>query len=124
VISNSIQTYAGNFGGEEFEDLEIELTIKDGDIEVSLVSQNCEDWEIEAFNHMKRYMDWDGFEFIEFHDIRDESIRISPIELRVPFAWRLVATDDSDNSEIFDILTSDKNIQNLNNMSNTLNKFI
>lgn len=98
---------AYQLGSEEFDDIELELTISDGKVTVDIFNKEDFDpdetkWMLKEFKHI----DWEGgYEWITYFDIIDDS------------EMRLVANRPS---EMSGIINSQQNISNLNDIHNVL----
>ena len=128
--TNTLQVLAGNFLPEYLEDVELELTInKDGNIDISILNQHYyESSELKEINKYIKSVDWDGWEFLTFFDIRDNSVNYGAkhgVSYHVcPFEYRLVPMKNCKSSEIFDIVTSPQNLSNMKNIENALKNSI
>lgn len=106
---NKAKIDAFQLGSEEFDGIELQLTIVDGKIIVDILNKEYFDSDqIKWIKKEFKNIDWeDGYDFIDYYNIEDES------------KMRLVANKPSD---MFDTLTSKQNISNLNNIYNVLKK--
>lgn len=101
----SIQIYLGNLNINEWlDDVECEMEIVDGDIKFTILNQQYYDKEelVDIQDELK-HVDWDGgYDFIDFVDINTN------------IAYWLIGDRTSD---VFDVINSPQNIQNINNFS-------
>jgi hypothetical protein len=120
ITTNTVQTYLNL--DEEFE-VEFELTInQNGGIDVVVLNPSYySKLELKDINKVVKKMDWNGWEYMTFFDIRTNSIPYPDGSHRTPHEWRLVADE---NSKTFDVMNSAQNLNNLDKVSKALKKFI
>lgn len=126
--TDTIQIYAGSILPEWLEDVELELKIVDGDIKIThLDKQNYEDYENKQIEKYLKKTDFsDGFEFVEFFDLRDQSVKCPDLNgqyggFRNPYQYKLISDETSN---FFDVMTSKENIKNLKKVEKTLKNSI
>jgi len=121
-ITKSIQTI-GLCGilPESLDDIELELKIDSlGEMDIIIMNQQyyTQD-ELDSINDEISHINWDGYEFSTFFDIRDKSVLCANGSHKVPYEYILVGNI---NSDTFNTVTSSQNLANLKKMGNTLNK--
>ena len=107
---NSIRIYLGSLNINPFlDDVEVDMEIVNGDIVFDILDKHYYDKEdINHIQNILKELDWEnGYEYFNLSDKNTNK------------DFYLVG--DS-NSEMYNILNSRKNQQNLKNISNTLNK--
>ena len=109
--TNRAKIDAYQLGSEDFDGIELELNIVDGKINIDVFNkQDFSPSEIKEILKYLKSVDWDnGYEFIDYFDINDSS------------EMNLIANKPSN---ISDILSSQQNKNNLNNMLNILKNVI
>ena len=73
---NSIQIYVGNLNLNEFmDDVEVQMDIVDGEIQFIILNQHYYDKsELKEIKSELKMIDWNGYEFFDFHDIQSGEI--------------------------------------------------
>lgn len=105
---NSIQIYVGNLNPYEFmDDVEVQMDIVDGGIEFIILNQHYYDKnELKEIKSELKMIDWDGYEFFNFHDIQSgETFKLK-----------------GGKSDTFNQINSSKNQKNINDFLTNMKK--
>ena len=105
---NSIQIYVGNLNLNEFmDDVEVQMDIVDGEIRFIILNQHYYDKnELKEIKSELKMIDWDGYEFFDFHDIQSgETFKLK-----------------GGKSDTFNQITTSKNQKNINDFLTHMKK--
>ena len=105
---NSIQIYVGNLNPYEFmDDVEVQMDIVDGEIRFIILNQHYYDKnELKEIKSELKMIDWDGYEFFDFHDIQSgETFKLK-----------------GGKSDTFNQITTSKNQKNINDFLTHMKK--